>query len=189
MAGCLAACARVADGPEVVAGDPANAAAPTDLDGRPLDPLRVVDAKAHVLIFVLPDCPIANTYAPEIQALDRDYGPRGVRFFLVHVDPDVTRARARRHAEEYGHRPTILLDPSQTLVAATGATISPEAAVLDADGRLIYRGRIDNRYGDLGRKRPRATRHELRDALDALLTDRPVKTARTEAIGCFIPDP
>ena len=70
----------------------------------------------------------------------------------------------------------------------TGVTISPEAALVVRGGELAYRGRIDNWYGDLGRKRPRPTRFELRDALDAVLAGRPVLVPRAEAVGCFIPD-
>ena len=53
---------------------------------------------------------------------------------------------------------------------------------------LVYRGRIDDRYVDFGNTRARATQHDLRQALDAVLSGEPVANPRTKAVGCFIAD-
>ena len=74
------------------------------------------------------------------------------------------------------------------LVRRAGATITPEAAVFGAAPEPLYLGRIDDRYVDFGKARPEATRHDLEQALDAVLDGRPVPEPRTEAIGCFIAD-
>ncbi len=66
--------------------------------------------------------------------------------------------------------------------------ITPESVVLTVDGKIAYRGRIDNLYGGLGRKRLEATRHELRDVLRAVLGGREVESAGEEAVGCLIAD-
>ncbi len=144
---------------------------------------------ASVIIFVTVDCPISNSYAPEIQSILREFGDEPLDFYLVHVDPDVTVEAARSHAADFGLSCAILMDPAHELVSTVGATVTPEAAVILQDGTVAYRGRIDNWYGDLGAKRPLgATRHELRDALSALLVGEPVPQARTEAVGCYIPE-
>ena len=119
----------------------------------------------------------------------RDFADQPLDFYLVHVDPEVTVERARTHAEDFSLPCTILMDPTQELVKTVGVTVTPEAVVIANDGAIAYRGRIDNWYGDLGSKRPLgATRHELRDALSALLDGEPVPQARTEAVGCYIPE-
>lgn len=159
-----------------------------DLDGRPHRPLDPAGAQAVVVIFVTADCPISNSYAPEMRRIVADHADDPIRFYLVHVDPDVGPEDARAHARTYGLPGTILRDPEHLLVRELGATTTPEAAVLDAHGRLVYRGRIDNWYGDLGRKRPQPTRRELRDAIAAVLAGRPVPVPRTQAIGCEMPD-
>ena len=158
-----------------------------DLEGDVYHPMTP-EGVASVIIFVTVDCPIANSYAPEIQSILRNYGDQPLDFYLVHVDPDVTVEAARSHASDFSLSCAILMDPAQQLVRAVGATVTPEAVVILEDGTLAYRGRIDNWYGDLGRKRPRATRHELRAALEAVLDGQPVPVARTEAVGCFIPE-
>ena len=53
---------------------------------------------------------------------------------------------------------------------------------------ILYRGRIDNRYVELGRYRPEASVHDLHDALSAVVAGREVERPETIAIGCFLPE-
>jgi len=141
-----------------------------------------------VLIFVSTDCPISNRYAPEIIRLHDEFTSRGVRFRLVYPNPLDTDAAIDRHRAEYGYPDIAVPDRDHALVKKAGATITPEAAVFDSNERLVYRGRIDDRFVELGRERPAATRRDLREALAALLAGRPITPARTQAVGCFIAD-
>ena len=62
-----------------------------------------------------------------------------------------------------------------------GAQVTPEAYLLDAGLKLVYRGRIDNsRNGDA------ITATELRDALEATLAGKPVEKTEARAFGCSI---
>jgi hypothetical protein len=159
----------------------------TDLQGKEVQPLRTGDARASVLFFLTPDCPISNSYAPEINALVKENADRPLRFSVVYVDPDLTAAAARKHAEAFGYRCPVVLDPRHQLVAATGVTTTPEVAVVTADGRIAYRGRIDDRYPEIGVHRQAPTRRDLRLALEAVLAGKKVPTPRTDAVGCLIP--
>ena len=141
-----------------------------------------------VLVFITTDCPIANQCLPEINRIHEAYRKRNVKLLLVHVDPEVTPATAESHAREYSIRAPIVLDPEQDLVRATGAEVTPEAAIFDATATMVYRGRINDRFPRLGDSRPRARVHDLREALDAILEGRPVREPRTRAVGCYIPD-
>ncbi len=157
-------------------------------NGNSVEPLDLGDDKATVLIFISVDCPVANQYSPQIRDLVAANKDKSVRFCLVHVDPDVTTADARNHAEEYGHTCPVIRDPEHFLVKHTGVDITPEAAVIDRAGDIVYRGRINNWYGEVGRKRPLGpTRHELRDAIAAVLSGQEIKVKRTQAVGCNIP--
>src|SRR3954467_14364527 len=69
-----------------------------DVGGAEHHPFAEADVRAVTLLFVLADCPIANGYAPQINRLAQEYGPRGVRFFLVQVDPDTSAEQAGKHA-------------------------------------------------------------------------------------------
>jgi peroxiredoxin len=159
-----------------------------DINGRKHAPLEAKGARAVVLFFVTTDCPVANYYTSEISAIVKDHAGKPVRFFVVHVDPDLTPAGARAHAKEYKLTCPVLLDAKHQLVRAAGATITPEAAVLTLEGKIAYRGRIDDRYVELGKRRVAPTRRDVREALTALLAGEPVKEPQTRAIGCPIPD-
>jgi thiol-disulfide isomerase/thioredoxin len=159
-----------------------------DVKGQIHHPLDARGGRAVVLFFLTTDCPIANYYTSEISAIVKDHASRPVRFYVVHVDSDLTPADARKHAKTYGLTCPILIDAKHRLVKATGATVTPEAAVLSADGKLAYRGRIDDCYTDLGKRRVAPDQRDLRDALAAVLAGRPVARPRTTALGCPIPD-
>jgi peroxiredoxin len=158
-----------------------------DVKGGMHSPLDTKGSKATVLFFVTNDCPIANYYTSEINAIVKDHASLPVRFFIVHVDPDLTPKAAAEHAKEYGFTCPVLIDAKHQLVKATGATIMPEAVVLAQDGKIAYRGRIDDRYTELGKRRIAPNRRDVREALTAVLAGKPVKEPRTKAIGCFIP--
>jgi peroxiredoxin len=158
------------------------------VDGTLRHPLEVREAKLSVLIFVLHDCPISNKYAPEIQRLADEFEKKGARFFLVHVDPELSDREATKHAQEHQYKLPVLVDRKHELVRTLGAKMAPEVFVIDADGELRYRGRIDDRYVALGKPRHEVQRRDLRLALEAVIGGGRVEVVETEAIGCFIPD-
>jgi peroxiredoxin len=157
-----------------------------DFNGKSHSPLRAEGRKATVIVFTLPDCPIANAYAPEINRLVADYAAKGVGFYLAHVDRDLMVADARKHAADFSLRCPVLLDSQHALVKALGATKTPQAFLLGPDGKTRYQGRINNLFADYGQRRQTVTQHDLRNALDAVLGGKPVSQPVTEVIGCHI---
>ena len=168
--------------------EPAAATAVAAVDGARVAPLAVPAGRVHVLLFVTTDCPIANSYAPEISSLAAELRGTEVTPFLVHVAPDVDAASAKAHARAYGLELRILLDPEQRLARAVGATATPEAAVLTAAG-LQYLGRIDDRWRKLGADGQVPEHRDLRDAIAAVRAGRAVAQPRTETVGCLLPTP
>jgi thiol-disulfide isomerase/thioredoxin len=160
------------------------------LSGAPVDALQApAGTKAIVFLFTSTDCPISNRYAPDVRRLAEEFGPKGVVFRMVYPNPADEAAAIREHMTSFGYAGTMdaLRDPKHTLVKYAGATITPEAVVV-ASGRIVYRGRIDDRYVDLGLERPAPTRHDLADALAAVIAGTPIAQAKTQAVGCFIAD-
>jgi hypothetical protein len=160
------------------------------LGGRPVDALAApAGTTAIVFIFTSTDCPISNRYAPEVRRLAEEFAPKGVVFRLVYPSAADKDAAIRDHmaAFSYGGATGALRDAKLALVKYAGATITPEAAVY-AGGRIVYRGRIDDRYVDLGIERPKATTHDLADALAAVVAGKPVGHPATQAVGCYIAD-
>jgi hypothetical protein len=72
------------------------------------------------------------------------------------------------------------------MTSALGATVTPEAFVLDS--RLVprYAGRVDDQYLVRGVRRPAAQREDLAEALDDVLSGNSVRVPRTVPVGCPI---
>jgi hypothetical protein len=160
------------------------------LSGAPLDALTApAGTKAIVFLFTSTDCPISNRYAPEVRRIAEAFGSKGVVFRLVYPNPSEDAHAIREHMAAYGYAGVFegVRDPKLALVNFVGATITPEAAVV-AGGRVVYRGRIDDRFVDLGRERPAPTERDLFDALTAIVAGKPAPHATRQAIGCYISD-
>ena len=142
--------------------------------------------KAILLFFVTTDCPVANSYVPEMNRIRDAYAPRGVAVYAVQAETTIADSAVVKYAEEYRYGFPLLLDPRQELVKLANATVTPQAAVLSPDGKVLYLGRIDNRVEDFGKQRPQATHPDLREALDAVLDGKPVPHPTTKSIGCAI---
>ena len=160
-----------------------------DLDDRAVDPFKAAaGTKALAFIFVSVECPISNRYAPEVRRLHEKFAAQGVEFSLVYPNPMEPVAAIRRHLKDYSYPMRALRDPRQELSKVAGATITPEAAVFDTRGRVLYRGRIDDRYVSLGVERPVASRHDLDEALTDIVAGKAPREATTQAVGCYIAD-
>lgn len=166
----------------------AGPSGPTSLDGRSWAPLVIPPGAVHVLVFTSQECPIANSYAPTLRELAASWRGLPVLLFLVHVDPDLTVAAARQHAEQYQLPGTVLLDPEQKLAATLGITRTPEAVVCTSAG-TVYRGRIDDQWRELGARAPEASRHDLADAVAKALAGDPIEPPWPPAVGCLLPEP
>lgn len=150
-----------------------------DLRGRS-HTLLAPKALPAVYLFLSTECPVANVYTPRIVALERHYRAKGVHFFGVNANTLETRAQIARHAKARGYVFPLIKDDG-ALAARLGATMTPQAVVLDRNGVVRYRGRIDDH-----RDPTRVRSHDLRDALDAMLAGKPVPRPEAPAYGCPI---
>jgi hypothetical protein len=142
-----------------------------------------------VLVFLSPECPVANASVPVLNALAVEFAPAGVGFVGIYADPTLEPPVLRKHAAEYQIAFATADDRAQRLVRATGAAYTPETFVFSMGGTLLYRGRIDDRVNDFGPARPAATHEDLREVLTALAAGRPAPFASRPGFGCTISEP
>ena len=160
-----------------------------DVDGVARRPLDVNGASGAVVLFIANDCPISNSYAPEINRICAQYGGEGpgkFRFYLVHVDQDFRPEDAKAHAIAYDYTCAVLMDGQRVLCKKLGATVTPEAFVIGEGGAVLYKGRIDDKWVGYMKSRAEPTARDLRAALEAVRTGRAVPTMEAEAVGCPI---
>lgn len=157
-----------------------------DTQGAVHTPAEWAGHKAVLLFFITTDCPIGNGYVPEMNRLREAYAGRGVAFYAVQSDPTVANDVVTKYARDYRYSFPLLFDPTQILVRHANATITPQAAILSPEGKLLYLGPIDNRVEDFGKSRPQATQAYVRQVLDAILGGKDVAFSTHKSIGCSI---
>jgi hypothetical protein len=160
-----------------------------NLQGRIVYPTRQPRPKATIFIFLLKECPIANQYAPEIERIYRDAKAKSAQLWLVYCDPESTAQSVATHRKSFAYSAPALIDREKQLQTWARATHTPHAILIDRQGSMRYRGRIDDRFGDLGRKKSQPTRRDLRLALSAVLQGKPVVVTQTRVVGCLLPPP
>ena len=157
-----------------------------DTQGAIHTPAEWTKQKAVVLFFITTDCPVGNSYVPEMNRLREAYTARGIAFYGVQADPTIATDVVTRYAGDYKYSFPLLLDPRQTLVRHVNATITPQVAILSPEGKVLYLGPVDNRVEDFGKTRPRATESWVRETLDAILAGKAVAFTTHKSIGCSI---
>jgi peroxiredoxin len=158
-----------------------------DVDGRLHTLADWADRPGIVLVFLSMRSPVSDAYAPEIARLAKKFTGRGITFYGIHCDPDVTAASAAEHALAHGLDFPVLLDSNQVLARQVDARVAPEAFLLASDGQVLYRGRIDDLFAPDGRRRRSARSHELEKAIDAVLADESPAVSATQAFGSSLP--
>lgn len=145
--------------------------------------------KAVVLFFLGTECPVSNFYTPEYGRLAKAFASKGVVFYGIHPDPDVTAVAAAKHAAEYHLSFPVLLDPTQAVTRQTGVKQVSSAVVLAPNGKILYRGRVDDRYTADGIRREVPTTNDLENALKAVTEGKAPRVAETQVFGCPLPEP
>lgn len=141
--------------------------------------------RAIVVAFLGIDCPVANLYVPQLAELEKRYRQEGVQFLAVYPHEHESLDAVAAHACDRDLAWPIFKDLDQRLADSLGATRTPEVCLLDAEFRLVYRGRINDQYG-VNDRRPTVTRDYLNDALEAVLADQTPVVAQTPADGCLL---
>lgn len=140
--------------------------------------------RAVALVFLSEECPISNQYIKELNRIARAQPGDQVEFYGVLSDRTIPRAKAVEFAKEFAIEFPVLFDASGEIAELLQPTHVPEAFVLTRKGDVVYRGRIDNQFAALSKRRPRATVHDLKDALAAVVSGQSPPVARTDVVGC-----
>ena len=171
--------------PEAVIGTKAPSPKLTNLDGKSVGFNEFRGKTATVVVFVSFECPVANSYAELLNDLAKSNAEKGVKVVLVCPTGDSPEAVAKACAGFKLAMP-VLLDAKKELATGFHATMTPEAFVLDDEGMIRYRGRIDDAYSARLKRNPIITSHDLADALAAVMAGKRVAKAVTTPIGCAI---
>jgi peroxiredoxin len=144
--------------------------------------------KAVVLVFTNTTCPVVQRSMPTLKTLEKEFRDKGVQFLAVNVGAEDTIVQMAAQAVRFEMEFPFVKDADYACVDALGVKRTPEVAVLDAERRIRYRGRIDDQHRVSG-SRAAPTRQPLKDALEAILAGKEVATKETPVDGCLITRP
>ena len=161
-----------------------------NVDGKMIALSDYKDAKGVIVIFDCNTCPYSNAYNSRIIALNEKYASKG--FPVVTINPNDPLQSAGDSfdkmialAKEKNYNFPYLVDESQEVSRAFGATNTPHVFLLQRSGKeykVAYIGAIDDSARDAA-----AIKHKyVEEAVDAILTNKEVPSAKTKAIGCTI---
>jgi|GEM_PF-305667 len=158
----------------------------TRLGGSGFSTASLNSDSATVLFVLSPECPLCLDYAYTFRTLAAEYQVRGIRFIGVFPGEFFSELQIRKYCSRFRLDFSMILDPEYALTRALGANTTPEALLLDENGRIVYQGGIDNWAYEVGQKRLEPTEHYLRDALVAFEAGQKPPVARTRPVGCLI---
>ena len=161
-----------------------------NIDGSMVALADYSDAKGFIVTFTCNHCPFSKLYEDRIIALDKKYAPKGYPVVAINPNdvtkqPDDSFEKMQERAKEKGFTFKYLIDETQDIAKAFGATRTPHVFLLTKENQglvLKYIGAIDNSP----KSAEGATEKYVENAVDALLTGQPVKKTQANAIGCTI---
>ena len=140
------------------------------------------------MIFLCRHCPFVKHVQGELARIGRDYSGKGLGIVGVSANdakayPDDAPDRLADMARQAGFTFPVLYDETQEVAKAYRAACTPDFFLFDGEGRLVYRGQLDESRPRNGKP---VTGRDLRAAVDAALAGRPVPQQQTPSIGCNI---
>lgn len=154
-----------------------------DLAGQAVKALA--GSRATVVVCFGASCPISRKFGTEMARLEAEYGGKNVEFVFLSPLDGVETGDLREFVATHALKSPVVAGAKGGLTSVLRPTTTTEAFVLDAARTLVFRGALNDQYG-LGYSKPAATRHYLRDALDAVLRGERPPIEATTAPGCAL---
>jgi len=186
--GLLAAAAGLAAAPpkEIAVGKTAPEFKLPGVDGKQYALADLLKKnKAVVVVFTCNHCPVAVAYEDRLIALQKDYEKKGIQIVAINSNrsdyPGEGLEKMKERAKDKKFNFPYVLDEGNKVADAYGALVTPHIFLVDAKGKVVYRGAIDNSQNP-----KRIEKHYLRDALNSVLASKEIAVASTKAFGCTI---
>ena len=161
---------------------------PDVVTGRPISLASFGGEKALLVMFICRHCPFVKHVQDELARLGAAYRDRGVGIVAISSNdaakyPDDAPDRLKQMADELGFTFPFCFDETQEVAKAYTAACTPDFVLFDRNRELVYRGQLDDSRPESGEP---VTGRDLRAAIDAVLSDRPVGPHQRPSIGCNI---
>jgi peroxiredoxin len=152
-----------------------------DMSGAEQSLDKLEGENGAVLVFISAQCPVVRSYNERINEVADELKAKGINLIGINSNATESLDWVKMHAKEVGYKFPILIDKGNVLADKLEASVTPEFYYFDKENVLLYHGALDN-----DRSGKNVAINYLRDALGAALSKQPIKTAKTNAIGCSI---
>jgi hypothetical protein len=147
-------------------------------------PIHVGGKNIKVIVVLTADCPISRYYTLVLNQLSLKYGKYcTIQAIFPYPENDANEIWVFKH--KYRFYFDAVQDTFHHKIQSLNATVTPEVIVFE-NAVKKYQGAIDDAYTALGKHGVVTKNNYLSDALDALISNRPVKTAYVKPVGCLI---
>lgn len=142
----------------------------------------------EVIVFLSETCPICRQSTKSLNMLAEKFNKQGIVFKGVFPNSYISTADTRKiFAKKYKINFSLIPDPGYKITDALQASVTPEVFIRHMyTGKVVYQGKIDNMFEEVGKRRQVVTEYYVEDALNKLLQGKKPAIAYTDAIGCFI---
>ena len=156
--------------------------------GDLVTPADVAKAKGLLVMFICKHCPFVVHIKNGIARLASDYIDSEIGIVAISANdvdnyPDDAPDNLAAMAGELGFGFPYLYDESQETAKAFSAACTPDFFLFDGEGKLAYRGQMDDSRP--GNDRPNDGR-DLRAAMDHLIAGTPISLDQKPSLGCNI---
>ena len=143
---------------------------------------------AVLVMFICRHCPYVKHVEQELARIGKDYQDKKLGIVGISSNdpaayPEDAPDRLKEMAERLDFRFPFCFDETQEIAKAYKASCTPDFYLFDAQRRLVYRGQLDDSRP--GNNKP-VNGRDLRAAMDAVLSRRPVASTQKPSIGCSI---
>ena len=161
---------------------------PDTVSGETISLATFADKKALLIMFICQHCPFVKHIKPELARLGKDYQAKSLGIVAISANdvanhPDDAPDKLKAMAIELGFTFPFCYDETQETAKAYKAACTPDFFLFDGNRQLVYRGQLDDSRPSNGIA---VTGKDLRGAIDAVLTDKPVSETQKPSIGCNI---
>ena len=141
----------------------------------------------NVYIFLLDACVICKHYSLTLAELHQEYSSEHLQFIGLFPNFSSKPASIEAFKEKYRIPFELKTDYYRIMTNRFGVTMTPEIVVYNhSQEKVLYKGRIDNTYAALGKRRRHTTSSELEDALKAIRDGKEILIPQTQSVGCLI---
>ena len=141
-----------------------------------------------VYVFLHDDCLISQFYTLELTRLFDAYHSKKVGFVGYFPNATSTAEQMATFGKDYKLAFPLLPDYDKVMTRKFGVKVTPEVAVWNhRSNQLIYRGRIDDSYVRVGKRKMHPQNRDLEKIIESWQLNQSSGTlVQTQAIGCFI---